>query len=44
MCYDLTDVDVRNTQRGPPTQATGPPGSGAGVGVGMLRGARNSLI
>ena len=23
---------------GPPTQATGPPRSGAGVGVGMLRG------
>ena len=28
---------------GPPAQATGPP-SGAGVGVGMLRGAGESLI
>ena len=25
--------------RGPPTQATGPPRSDAGVGIGMLRGA-----
>ena len=29
---------------GPPTQATGPPRSGAGVGVGMLRGAGDSLF
>ena len=28
---------------GPPTQATGPPRSGAGVGVGMLRGSGDSL-
>ena len=28
---------------GPPRQATGPLGSGAGVGVGMLRGAGDSL-
>ena len=27
----------------PPRQATGPPWSGAGVGVGMLRGAGYSL-
>ena len=29
---------------GPPSQATGPPWYGAGVGVGMLRGAEDSLI
>ena len=28
---------------GPPGQATGPPRSGAGVGIGMLRGAGDSL-
>ena len=28
---------------GPPRQATGPPRSSAGVGVGMLRGAGDSL-
>ena len=28
---------------GPPRQATVPPRSGAGVGVGMLRGAGDSL-
>ena len=28
---------------GPPTQATGPPGSGAGVGVGMLGDAGDIL-
>ena len=28
---------------GPPRQATGPPWSGAGVGVGVLRGAGDSL-
>ena len=29
-------MDIMDT--GPPIQATGPPRSGAGVGVGMLRG------
>ena len=43
---DLIKDYVRNQKTkatGPPTQATGPPRSGAGVGVGMLRGAGHSL-
>ena len=31
-------------QRGPLNQATGPPRSGAGVGIGLLRGAGDSLL
>ena len=36
-------IEYCPTSTGPPTQATGPPRSGAGVGIGMLRGAGDSL-
>ena len=32
----LKNVPTNNSNNGPPRQATGPPRSGAGVGVGML--------
>ena len=40
----LETFGLKRQATGPPRQATGPPRSGAGVGVGMLRGARDSLI
>ena len=38
-----TIISKSRQNRGPPCQATGPPRSRAGVGVGMLRGAGDSL-
>ena len=36
-------IKLLNQATGPLNQATGPPQSDAGVGIGMLRGAGNSL-
>ena len=38
-----TGKQKKQKATGPPRQATGPPWSGAGLGVGMLRGAGDSL-
>ena len=38
------NISFQEMATGPPRQATGSPWSGAPVGVGMLRGAGNSLI
>ena len=40
---NLQKVNFSMPATGPPRQATGPPRSGARVGVGMLRGAGDSL-
>ena len=42
-CFQRLLNTLGPQERGPLTQATGPPRSGAGVGVGMLRGAGDPL-
>ena len=39
--YRIGRSRMESGPRGPPRQATGPPRSGAGVGVGMLGGHQN---
>ena len=44
MTIDETAARIEKARIGPPRQVTGPPRSGAGVGVGMLRGAGIPLL
>ena len=39
--YDFLGIPMNLTATGPSRQATGPPRSGAGVAIGMLRGYHN---